>query len=98
MKTLESIMVETDETVSIRAGDAVNVDPGSGLVDLASGSAGNASAAEAEIAEVADQTEMPEPPVAGTAIGVAKISSMNNPGIMATDDAAEDQAFPDGPQ
>jgi len=98
MKTLESIFVETDETVSIRAGNAVNVDPGSGLVDLASGSAGNASAAEAEIAEVADQAEMPEPPTAGTAIGVAKISSMNNPGIIATDDAVEDQAFPDGPQ
>lgn len=89
IKAAENIMVETSETVSVRAGDAINMDPGSGIIDLASGSAGNASDAEADDALPASQTEMPEPPSASTSIVQSEIRSMNAPVALATDDASD---------
>lgn len=88
-KSAENIQMQTDETVSIKAGDAVNVDPGSGIIDLASGSSVNAEAADSTNAQVAAQTEMPEPPNASTAVRSTPIRSMNAPVALATDDETD---------
>jgi len=88
-KAAENIQFQTDETFSLKAGDAVNVDPGEGIIDLASGSSVESEAAEAEDAQIAEQTQMPEPPAKSTAIVNSEIASMDAPVSMATDDSAD---------
>lgn len=87
-KSAENIQMQTDETVSIKAGDAVNVDPGSGIIDLASGSSVNAEPAEPTDAQVAAQTQILEPPTADARVP-SEIRSMNSPVTLATDDDAD---------
>lgn len=95
-KAAENIMIQTDATISARAGDAINMDPGSGIIDLASGSSGTASAASPDGAMAASQTEMPEPPTVSTSVNSTPLRSHNGPATLASDDDSDPSHESDG--
>lgn len=88
-KGTDTIRFQSDADISMKAGDNIFADPGSGIIDLANGASENVDPAEATDAVVASQTQMPEPPAKSTSIVSGKIASMNGINALATDDDAD---------
>lgn len=88
-KGTDTIRFQSDADISMKAGDNIFADPGSGIIDLANGASEDVDPAEATDAVVANQTEMPEPPAKSTSIVNGEIASMNGIGTMATDDSSD---------